>query len=561
MRGIKLGDEMIKTAKSLGIAAGEMAGFQHVASLAGVSSEQLAGAVVRLGKTVGDAKKGLSTAQRAFADLGLTWRELEQLPLSEQMLVVGDRLRNVTNHTDKLRIASDLFGRGAGARMLEVFAQGSEAIRAQLEEAKKLGTYLDSTQSRVVEEAADAQDRLKTAFSGLAIQLGATFGPAIEAVAGFLTNLTAKVTALIPHLARMAEKFLGIERAVTDLGDVDLELRLREERKRVVELGEAIDESRRKIERYQQAARTTTEELREQETLNRLIEQRAEAINSVKEAVGELNRRQAEADTPALLPSDEDIEVGAEGAADPKAGAFSTVKFLQDESRARFEELQQRMKSETQLENERFAAELVLLESQHALKTTTEQERYALAEQLRQEHEDNLTRIAKTAATEREQFEAMKVREKAAHVLGTLANMTAGVAQHNKTLFRINKLAAIGNAVMNTAQGVTKALSAYPPPLSFAMAAAQAAAGAAQISAIRSTTFEGGGAGTTPSAAGSAPTVNGQPTGAAAASPSQRLVVEGIDSDALFTGSAVRNLAQRLLDFQRDGGVVVLQQS
>lgn len=49
-----------------------------------------------------------------------------------------------------------------------------------------------------------------------------------------------------------------------------------------------------------------------------------------------------------------------------------------------------------------------------------------------------------------------------------------------------SKEISLAMAIINTAQGVTKALSAYPPPMSFIMAAAQAAAGAVQVGAITS---------------------------------------------------------------------------
>ena len=67
-------------------------------------------------------------------------------------------------------------------------------------------------------------------------------------------------------------------------------------------------------------------------------------------------------------------------------------------------------------------------------------------------------------------------------------------------MFKINKIAGIANAVVNTAVGVTNALAAYPPPISFAMAAVQLAAGIAQVNMIKSSSFGGGGA---PSLAGS----------------------------------------------------------
>jgi hypothetical protein len=80
-------------------------------------------------------------------------------------------------------------------------------------------------------------------------------------------------------------------------------------------------------------------------------------------------------------------------------------------------------------------------------------------------------------------------------------------------MFKINKVAAIANAVINTAQGVTKSLAEYPYPINIAFAALTAAAGLAQINAIKSQSFQGGGGGTTPSAAGSAPVINSQAVG------------------------------------------------
>jgi len=100
-----------------------------------------------------------------------------------------------------------------------------------------------------------------------------------------------------------------------------------------------------------------------------------------------------------------------------------------------------------------------------------------------------------------EQFTSMSYKKQSKTVIGELANMTAGVANSNKTMFKLNQAAGIANAIVNTYTGVTQALAAYPPPLSFAMAAAQLGAGLAQVSAIKSTTF-GGGGGTAPSLVG-----------------------------------------------------------
>lgn len=75
--------------------------------------------------------------------------------------------------------------------------------------------------------------------------------------------------------------------------------------------------------------------------------------------------------------------------------------------------------------------------------------------------------------------------------LGQLGNTWMQVAQvggkQNKTLFEIGKAGAVAGAIMNTSEGVTKALAKYPPPMSFALAALVGAAGATEVATIMGT--------------------------------------------------------------------------
>lgn len=69
-------------------------------------------------------------------------------------------------------------------------------------------------------------------------------------------------------------------------------------------------------------------------------------------------------------------------------------------------------------------------------------------------------------------------------IKGTLGDAVSEAVGILSYLGRYFKAAAYAAAVINTAQAVTKALSFYPPPISFVMAALQAAAGAIEIRAI-----------------------------------------------------------------------------
>lgn len=149
-----------------------------------------------------------------------------------------------------------------------------------------------------------------------------------------------------------------------------------------------------------------------------------------------------------------------------------------------------------------------------------------------------------------EKFSALSATNKTKFILSEATRLTQGVAQSNKTLFKVNKISAIANAIVNTAQGVTRSLAEYPAPINIAMAAITAAAGLAQIQAIRSTQFSGGGGGTTPSAAGSAPTINDRPVGGA----------DGLPLDTLLAGQGGGGgVAQRIdinIDGLNEGGLI-----
>jgi hypothetical protein len=129
------------------------------------------------------------------------------------------------------------------------------------------------------------------------------------------------------------------------------------------------------------------------------------------------------------------------------------------------------------------------------------------------------------------------------------ASGAANIASSLTQVFSKSKGVAIASAIINSFQAASNALAQVPYPLNFAAAAAALAAGFVQVQNIRKTTEGGGGGG---GSAASAPAATA-PTQAP-----QQLRVEGINPNSLFTGSAVKSLADALLNFQRDGGQVVL---
>jgi len=133
-------------------------------------------------------------------------------------------------------------------------------------------------------------------------------------------------------------------------------------------------------------------------------------------------------------------------------------------------------------------------------------------------------------------------------------SMLSSTANFLDTMFANNKTAATASALINTYQGITKALASYPPPYSYAMAAMQAAMGFAQVRSIQSTSknSSGGGAsvaGGASSAAGAA----GGGGGLGNVPSNQTLTVRGLEVGELLDHRSLRNLLERIRDMQSDG--------
>lgn len=242
--------------------------------------------------------------------------------------------------------------------------------------------------------------------------------------------------------------------------------------------------------------------------------------------------------------------------------AAKEAEKLAEIGQQKLERVMEELATEQELINEAYAAreEIILAnteegsELQFELLVKNNERREAEIAR----HQDKITKLETKAMTDRQKFEAMTMTQRTQQVIGSLLQMTEGIAQHSKTAFKINKVAGVANAVVNTALAISKALSAYPPPLSFAMAAAAGAAGFAQVAAIKGTEYGGGGGGTTPSAAGGVPTVNSQPIGGSAADVTQvgkqaQVINISFDSRITDTGAIRRFIENEFNEALGDG--------
>jgi len=600
--GLSAIDTQAKLARNIGATIGGLRALEMAAGDAGVSQEQLAQAVEQFTQRLGEAARGQGRAKDMLDALGLEAEELIRMDIDTRFATIADRVRELGLNTAQTADLLRQFGI-RNVEMVDLLRMGGDAIREQGREIDRLGLRLSAIDASQIEAANDAmgvfedvlvavRDRITVAvaplitelserFRTMAIDAGGfgdhamkgieigirAFGKFLDVVHGvrvaikgaelILTGFGAAAVSVVQIAAEAFTQYIdnlyaGVNFAIKQLNrlpKVDIPLldsvRQSDFMERLREFGDA---ARNQVG----VVRSELHELAMTEMPSSKFERFLEAVkNRAREAATQLNEVRA--------------AMGNEGAAgfaaeeDPEqVAAEQADEQNRERIAARLQAIRDGLMEEEELVTEYYKRDLEALREALELKLLTEEEFADLRRQLEENLMSDLADIRKRGMSELEKFTTSSFKNQAKTVASELANMTASVANQSKRMFAINKAAGIANAIINTAEGVTKALSAYPPPLSFAMAAAQAAAGAAQIQSIKAQQFGGGGA--APSLAGSTPAPPVTPVSDGSGPSQQRtMVIKGLDPNSLFSGRQLRLLAEAMIEFQKDGGKVVLQ--
>lgn len=501
--------------QSLGMTTEQFTAMQYALQQAGVPMEALIGSTIRLNQSITQVAQGVKgPATAAFTQLGISVRDASGniRSGSDVLKDVADKFASYADGANKSALAAQLFGE-QGVKLLPVLNQGSAGLAKLTEEAKKAGVVLDT---ETVEKASrvDRQFKVLTeTFKAAGIRISAEFLPALEKLTTLITsewfqkglkNAATNMSEIVEVIDRIGRHGIlnELERAL----DTDIDVKIKRIRE---ELEDLSFHEQSVIGRFTNPfTQATRERLNRQ--LNALEVQRA-----YNAALEERNQLEREAPFKSL-----DV---------PQAEA----PIIDFDAQQRLEDIKNAAQQAQQ-----FALQQLIDSPTDTAITKLE----ALGEALEK------------GTISWQEFGQMTkmVGDQQKQVLDDVMSATS---QTLTAMFKENKTAAIAAALINTYQGVTKALSAYPPPYNMAMAAMVAAQGFAQVQAIRSTNKSGGGGGSArPS--GSTPSTGGADTGGGGES--RTLYVRGIGPNELFTGSAIRSIAEGLLAYQKDGGTVVL---
>lgn len=514
---LEFAESVTRVHEQTGLSIESIQYLRLAADQTGTSVDSLAGLVQKMQRQLVEASNGNEKVARGFADLNVNVTELRALAPEDQLFEIAKAISEIHDPAERSAAAVAAFGKSGGEAVPQLLAlvEQQDALNAAFE---RTGGAVSADAIAKVEGLGDAVGEAKTAVVSLATELVGVVAPAFvsflqtvtETVAGLrlldgegsdaLVNLDAKI--------RGARTQLELMIAAQERGDVAWE---------GVGIEKAILAQDRLLDSLQREYDTRLK-LGAQGAMNgRQMVANAEALNQLEQ--------ETIANLTASLSAQQSIR-----------DAFADIRFEKEKEAL---SLLDEIRNEAAIREHEREAEMQ--KKRVAIRKMTEEEINAvIAESQAQRGEVNTSSWSSEVTT----------------ALGALEQMTTGVARHSRAMFELNKAASIANAIINTSQGVTKALAEYPPPLSFVMAAAQAAAGAAQVQAIASTKF---GSKTAPSQAAQPVTPTapvGGAKGGGGGGQAQVMHVQGLDPGKIFSGSMVRSLAERLNEHVRDGGRV-----
>lgn len=598
-------DSSAKLSRQLGGTIDGLKGLQLAATDAGVDSGVLTGAMERLNVALGDAAhKGSGKAFEALQRLGLSARELARVDVDERMAVIADRTRELGLST---QATADVL-RGLGIRQGEVtrlMLDGGEAIRAARGEVEALGLSLSEVDAAKVEAANDAMDRVKLAATSIGQRLAVHLAPMIELISqkligiakdaggfrsavdsavefaikaiGFLGNVVhglhiafktvelavwAVATAVNAVATGGAEAISAlIDTIIVQVNELIVALNVLPGMD-ITPIGLTSESSFMDgLRGFNESVQDTTIEIR-----NDLMALANEEWPSDK-AAAFFAEIQAAAQAAAVETVNARNQMMGISEGQAQGGEDKETAKLREKLATQLEALREHVMTEEELLNAKHAQRLEQLDQAYMAELVSAKQFFALEEDLERGHMEDLKKLREKGMERVQEVSVSSMLGGVQQLTGLFERLTGEAAKNNRQMFEVHKGFAIADALISAAAGIAQTLGAYPYPYNLAMAIPHAAVAAAQVAAIASQSFQGGGsvkAPAPPSAggggggrAGGGGVPGGPVAGGGVQSGPQQLVQIGLQGDTFSRGTVV-SLIESINEAISDGARLVV---
>lgn len=189
----KLGDSIAKTANQIGVSGKSLQRLSFAADRSGASFRGLRKGLQNIQKNLRDAEiaagKGKGTGfTAALAEIGLRFKDLQDLSPEKQLGLLGDALNGVADKGRRMAISQKLLGERSGPNLAALLAEGTAGVKALGDEAERLGLVMGDKALKASEVFQDRMTDLRAVLKGLKTTIGVALIPIVEKVIVKFTN-------------------------------------------------------------------------------------------------------------------------------------------------------------------------------------------------------------------------------------------------------------------------------------------------------------------------------------------------------------------------------------
>jgi hypothetical protein len=499
-RSMDATDELAKTARAIGLSVTELQRFQYAAELGGVESKALNKAMQKLAINISDVAGGTGEAKDAFERYGISAKNADgsTRSVSDVMGQAATALEGMTNKTDRASFVYDLFG-ARGAKVINMLQDGKAAMEAMKAEADRLGLVMSGALIQGVEDANDAILRLTSYLGNVFNRVVASLAPIIteatDALRSFVemkindsggiaqfsrdiaVNIVKAARSMVQAFGAITNSIIGFSNAIGSVENVY----------------EKLFGDKRTI------SQINADILSTQKTIDAIKKSSLGNKNLIGSQAGEVEQLEFTIITlRELIATGHVLETNP---ITPKIDVSGTLKTL-DNLEARLSKI-----TDSNVSGDVTTTETTMVD---LTATTGSNERFAREYEFQLDHDRRMLELnrnrldAENADKSAAYGVAFEMQRKSSRMLensrrkdaddlrdegrGALASLST----HYKAAFALNKSFALKDAIINTYNGVAKALN-NPFPLNLGFAAVALANGMAQVAAIRSTQFRANG--------------------------------------------------------------------
>lgn len=574
-------DAVSKSARMLGIHTASLQAMAQVANEAGVETDGLVKAMVKMQNNIDGLSQGTAAQVAAFERLGLSAKELAGLKADEQFAMIGEAINAIEDPSARTAAALDIFGK-AGAELITMFEGYRGAVADAAKFQRDFNIAVSDVDGKQIEAANDAVGRLQVAFTGLGNALAVKFAPGIAAAAVALADLIITTDSEIKGMALdlsfekisssidgvtesaelMAASFATFQGGAASAG-------LTEHVQKIRDAKQAFDDGTISVEEYEKRVATSVGVIRQMMAvlglvadvdmsdasaeMDRLAEAIERAFGAAKVLSGTLpniqplgpsgmesDRRGRVYTRSDLAPTQSsrpgrrgvDSETFSDGEA--QGGGGGGGRSLADD----LEAMRASFQSQAELAEEQYQEQLDRLREFREAKLLTEEEYNAMEAQLKADHADQMSAI--------DAYRYGDGLQKAGAFFG---DMASAMQSGNEKMQKISRTFGAAEALINAYRAANQTMADPTLPFFAKIPAMMSvlSAGMNVVSAIRSgSSSAAGGRAAVPASAASAP-----------ASPLE-VRLTGFGPSDIFTGGMIGGLLDKLSAEAGDRGYKIM---